>query len=210
MYNAVSMRTRLRKWWPILKALLAIAILIAIGRQFAHALRIPERGLMPALRELWAGILHPTWLIPAGCLYLLGMGFSAVYWYRLLLGLGQQPSFVGAVRAHFIGQMGKYLPGKAWALFLRASEIRGPSVRMGIAIMTSFYDVLTTMTVGALVAAIFFALRIQAGEPNFSSNPMPCRATLCRGTKLFTWSCTSSAAPTSERRQIDSIQIEVP
>jgi uncharacterized membrane protein YbhN (UPF0104 family) len=95
------------------------------------------------------------------------MGFSAVYWYRLLLGLGQQPSFVGAVRAHFIGQMGKYLPGKAWALFLRASEIRGPSVRMGIAIMTSFYDVLTTMTVGALVAAIFFALRIQ----DFSSAP---------------------------------------
>ena len=155
------MRTRLRKWWPILKALLAIAILIAIGRQFAHALRIPERGLLPALRELWAGILHPGWLILAGCLYLLGMGFSAVYWYRLLLGLGQNPPFLGAVRAHFIGQMGKYLPGKAWALFLRSSEIQSSGVRMGIAIMTSFYDVLTTMSVGALIAALLFAVRIQ-------------------------------------------------
>jgi hypothetical protein len=71
--------------------------------------------------------------------------------------LGQRPSFWTSVRAHFIGQMGKYLPGKAWALFLRASLVRGHGARVGIAVATSFYEVLTTMTGGALLAALWFA-----------------------------------------------------
>jgi hypothetical protein len=154
------MRTRLRKWWPLLKALLAIAILIAIGRQFAHALQIPERGFKPALEDLWTRIVHPWWLVLSGCLYLLGLGLSAVYWFGLLRALDQQPTFLSAVRAHFIGQMGKYLPGKAWALVLRGSEVKDAGVHLGVAVMTSFYDVLTTMSAGALTAAILFGLEV--------------------------------------------------
>ncbi len=154
------MRTRLRKWWPLLKALLAIAILLAIGRQFAHALQIPERGFRPALADLWARIADPWWLVLSGGLYLLGLGLSAVYWFGLLRALNQHPTLFAAVRAHFIGQMGKYLPGKAWALVLRASEVRGPKVNVGVAVMTSFYDVLTTMSAGAITAAVLFALQI--------------------------------------------------
>src|SRR5205823_3923511 len=133
------------KWWKLAKALLAIAILVAIGRQFALALQIPQRGLRPSLEDLWGRLLHPAWLLPAGVLYLAGLGFAAVYWYRLLLDLDQHPSFVGAIRAHYVGQMGKYLPGKAWALFLRSSLVRSSRVRVGIAVLTSFYEVLTTM-----------------------------------------------------------------
>ena len=66
------------------------------------------------------------------------------------------------MRAHYIGQLGKYLPGKAWALFLRSNMVRSPTTHVGVAILTSFYEVLITMSSGALLAAILFGL--QAGS----------------------------------------------
>jgi uncharacterized membrane protein YbhN (UPF0104 family) len=144
------MRTWLRKSWPLLKVLLALAILIAIGRQFARDLSRPE---------LWQLPLQPGWLALSALLYLLGLGFSAVYWYRLLVVLGQRPSFLGTMRAHYIGQMGKYLPGKAWALFLRSNLVRSPTTQVGVAVLTSFYEVFVTMASGALLAAVVLGVQ---------------------------------------------------
>ncbi len=146
------MRPRLGKFWPVLKALFAIAILVAIGRQFASDLQRPE---------LWRRSVRFDWLVLSGALYLLGLGFGAVYWYRLLHALGQKSRFLAAIRAHYIGQMGKYLPGKAWALFLRSSLVESAGVRIGVAVLTSFYEVLTTMAMGAFLAAVVFALQAQ-------------------------------------------------
>jgi hypothetical protein len=145
------MRARLRKSWPIIKAVIAIAIVVAIGRQFVLAL--------PSPGEVWQRIVHPGWLAASGVFYIVGLGFSAYYWYRLLCTLHQRPFAPGAVRAYYIGLMGKYLPGKAWALFLRASLAHESGVRIGIAVMTTFYEVLTTMAGGALLAALLFAVQ---------------------------------------------------
>ena len=106
------MRTRLRKVWPYVKLLLGLAIVVIIGRRFYLDLRDHP--------DLWHQSLRPGWLLLSGALYLLGLAFSALCWQRLLLGLGQRVPFLVALRAYYIGHMGKYLPGKAWALFLRA------------------------------------------------------------------------------------------
>jgi hypothetical protein len=144
------MLRRFRKVWPIIKAVLGLLIVAAIGRRFYLDLRDhPELTEQP---------LRPGWLVLSGALYLLGLGTCALFWYRLLWALGQQPALASAVRAYYIGHMGKYLPGKAWALFLRADLVRGPAVRGGLAAMTAFYEVLVTMSAGALVAAVLFAL----------------------------------------------------
>jgi hypothetical protein len=55
--------------------------------------------------------------------------------------------------------MGKYLPGKAWALVLRSGIL--PGVHLSIGILTSFYEVFTTMATGALLATILFAVQIR-------------------------------------------------
>ena len=52
--------------------------------------------------------------------------------------------------------MGKYVPGKAYALVLRADLARGPEVRAGLAGLTAFYEVLVTMATGVVVAALLF------------------------------------------------------
>src|SRR5262249_41926235 len=144
------MRGRLRQLWPFLKMVLAVVIVAAVGRRFVLDLRDHP--------ELWRRPSKPGWLLLCGALYLLGLGFSALYWYRLMRSLGQRLSFPTALRAYYIGHMGKYVPGKAWALFLRADLVRGPNVGAGLAGMTAFYEVLATMTSGALLAAVLFGV----------------------------------------------------
>jgi hypothetical protein len=145
------MRAWLKRWgWPACKLLLAVAICIAIGRQFVRDLQ----GL--SLSDV---ALRPGWLAVSGAAYALALGCSAFYWYRLLFAFDQRPAFLPALRAYYIGLLGKYLPGKAWALFMRGSLIAGPDVLLGVAIITAFYEVFTTMAAGALLAAVLFALQ---------------------------------------------------
>jgi hypothetical protein len=147
------MRSSLRKCWPLAKILFTAAILFFIGRNFLRDLSHDITG------DLWKRHLGFGWLLISGILYLLGLGFSLLFWYRLLKRLGQRPTIESAVRAYYIGHMGKYLPGKAWALMLRAMMVRSDGVRLGVAVLTSFYEVLTTMASGALLgAALYFFL----------------------------------------------------
>lgn len=143
------MSSKLRRIWPIAKALLWFLILYLIGRQFARDLRRPELAQRP---------LHIGWLVVSGLLYAMGIGLSALYWVRLLGHSGSRPPLKAALRAYYIGHLGKYVPGKAWALFLRTSLVRGHGVGTGRAALTSLYEVLTTMAAGALVAAVLFAV----------------------------------------------------
>jgi uncharacterized membrane protein YbhN (UPF0104 family) len=142
------MPRRLKQWWPVLKAGFTLAILVAIGRQFYRDLQHPD---------LWNRPLHGGWLVIAGIVYLAGLGFSGLFWYRVLRTLGQQPDPLATVRSYYISHLGKYLPGRAWALLLRANLVHGRGVRTGVAVLAAFYEVLTTMATGALVALVLFA-----------------------------------------------------
>jgi glycosyltransferase 2 family protein len=138
-----------KQWWPALKFVLGLAIIAVIGVRFAQDLQDP--GLRKAS-------LRPGWMVLSGVLYLLALGCSVLIWYRLLRSLGQRPAVARTVRAYFLGQLGKYLPGKAWSLLLRAAMAAGPGVRAGLAGLTSFYEVLVTMATGVLMAAVVFCL----------------------------------------------------
>ena len=51
---------------------------------------------------------------------------------RTLRVLGQSVSLPLALRAYYIGQLGKYVPGKALVVILRAGLVRGPGSRYGV------------------------------------------------------------------------------
>src|SRR5579884_791922 len=142
------MRFRRLAWlWPWRKLLITVVVLGAVGWRLGPDLANPE---------LWGHSFEPIWLVVSGLFYLLGFGCAVAYWYRLLRGLDQQPTVPAAVRAYFLGLLGKYVPGKAWALLLRAGLVCGPRTHLGVATMTAFYEVITTMASGALIAAIVF------------------------------------------------------
>jgi hypothetical protein len=109
-------------------------------------------------RRLWERPLRPGWVVLSALLYLGGLFFSALTWRRLLTHAGEPPRLFTAVRAYYLGHLGKYLPGKAWALFLRADLVRGDGVRLGVGVVTAFYEVLVTMSGAVLVSAVLFAI----------------------------------------------------
>ncbi len=94
-----------------------------------------------------------AWLAASGGLYLLGTLFCGLFWHRTLRALGQNVGLGTALRAFFIGHLGKYVPGKAMVVVLRAGMIRGPGVEASLAVVSIFFETLTMMSVGSLLAA---------------------------------------------------------
>ncbi len=97
------------------------------------------------------------WLSFAGLLYLAGLIPCGLFWHRTLLCLGQQPRLGETLRAYFIGHLGKYVPGKALVVVLRAGLIRSQRVDTGVAAVSVFYETLTMMATGAFLAAAILA-----------------------------------------------------
>jgi uncharacterized membrane protein YbhN (UPF0104 family) len=141
------MHPKRRPWIALLKLLVAAAILVAIGRQFYQDL---------SREEIRSIDVRLGWLVASAVVYLIAMAFSGLFWLRLMYLFDQRVDAARAFKAYFVGHLGKYLPGKAWALWLRGDLVRGPHVSMSVSIVTAFYEVLTTMATGALVAAVVF------------------------------------------------------
>jgi uncharacterized membrane protein YbhN (UPF0104 family) len=98
--------------------------------------------------------LHLGWAVVAGLLYLASQLPSGWFWWHVLSSLGQIVRLPRALRAYYIGHLGKYVPGKAMVIVIRAGLIGRPHVKTSLAIVAVFYETFTTMAVGALVAAI--------------------------------------------------------
>ncbi len=101
--------------------------------------------------------LRYQWLAASGGLYLLGNLFYGVFWHRTLRALGQEVGLGRALRAYYIGHLGKYVPGKAMVVILRAGLIRGPGVEASLAVVSVFFETLTMMSAGACLAAAIVA-----------------------------------------------------
>lgn len=145
------MHARFRQWWPAVKAAVAVTVVGLVGWQFARTLQSPE---------LWRQALHPRpeWLAAAAVFYLLGLGFSAWFWSKLLRNYGENPPMTAVLRAYYVGHLGKYVPGKALAVLIRVSLIHADGVRTGDAALTAAYETLTTMASGALVAVVLLSV----------------------------------------------------
>jgi uncharacterized membrane protein YbhN (UPF0104 family) len=103
--------------------------------------------------------IRPLWLAASCGLYAAGMVPMWWFWLRILRALGQRPSIARSGRAFFIGQLGKYVPGKAMVVVLRTAFVRGPKVDTTLAALSVFIETLTMMAVGAFVAGAIIAVR---------------------------------------------------
>jgi hypothetical protein len=144
----------LRKRWLLAAAKVALLVLLGWGIHRtldAAAGQLHERHWSPAQ-------LRPIWLLAAMVLYLLGLVPSALFWRRILQAMGQQATIGETLRAYFIGHLGKYVPGKALVVVLRAGLIRSQRVDAAAAAVSVFYETLASMAVGACLAAVILAI----------------------------------------------------
>jgi hypothetical protein len=94
--------------------------------------------LGPGIRELLAGeaVVAPRWgWIAAACAMLaLGYGASAWIWSRMVRDLGgPRLGVADAVRVYMVASLGRYVPGKLWAVAGLAMLARGKGVPAPVA-----------------------------------------------------------------------------
>ncbi|MEZ6102276.1 MAG: lysylphosphatidylglycerol synthase domain-containing protein [Pirellulaceae bacterium] len=128
------------------------------------------RSLAQARQELsqkpldWEDIRW-RWCLLASVLYFLGLLPMAWYWWRLLWAMGERPSWSTTLRAYFLGHLGKYVPGKAMVVVLRAGAIRGQTSNVWLAATSVMIETLTMMAVGGALAAVLGVVAVADRGP---------------------------------------------
>lgn len=139
-------RPRWKKW---LFSLVKLGILLLL----AWFLRDMLRQAFSDLKKYeWR--LQPGWLVAAGLAYVAGLTPIAYFWYRLLRGAGQDVHMFETVRAWWLSQIVKYIPGKAMVLVVRTGMLRSPKIDSTVVAATVFVETLVMMSVGALLALV--------------------------------------------------------
>ncbi len=140
-----------------LTALAKLALVVAIA-WFLHHTAISAWEDLRA-RNWSPASLKPGWLAAAGALYLVGQIFPGWFWQQTLAELGPKPRLRQTLRAYFIGHLGKYVPGKATVILIRAGLLRGSGTSATAATLGVFYETLSTLAVGACLAALILTVR---------------------------------------------------
>jgi uncharacterized membrane protein YbhN (UPF0104 family) len=146
-------RSTARRWLiTAVKLSIAVVVIWAIHGTIADA----WHRLSQHPQQLWA--IRPGWLLVAGLLYLVGILPEGLFWHRALRSLGQEVSLGRTLRAYYFGHLGKYVPGKAAVVVMRAGLVCGPGVNTSIAAASVFLETLTMMASGAFLAAVLLVV----------------------------------------------------
>ena len=132
----------------VLKSVFAVAVIVAIGWHFYSLLSanpLRDRTLTIRLK----------FLLPAGVLYLAAHTLWGTFFWQLLRNQGGKISWFTGVRAYFVSQFGKYVPGKAWVILLRVVMLKSHGLSPAVVGVTGTYETLTSMAAGAMIGVWF-------------------------------------------------------
>lgn len=102
--------------------------------------------------------LSPVWLLAAAAAYLVGWLPSAWYWRRIMAVFGERVTFADTARAYFCSHLGKYIPGKAGVLLIRAGMLKGRGHSAAVAAVTATFETLLLMGAGLAIGLALFPL----------------------------------------------------
>ena len=117
-----------------------------------EALLIRREALVASLPS-WASIRW-HYVFVAAWLYGLGLLPSAFLLRRALMSLGQRPRIGTVLAAQLLGHIGKYVPGKAMVIVIRAGVLARDGVKPVQATMSVFLETFLMMAVGGAVAGL--------------------------------------------------------
>ena len=120
----------------------------------------------------------PGWWFAAAVLYFISWIPAACLWWLLLKQAGVTLPFYPTLRAHFCGHLGKYVPGKALSLVIRAAMLREYRVSGSIAGLMATAETLLTMAVGLLVSISLMPILLGGEDASSLIELLPALKTL--------------------------------
>jgi uncharacterized membrane protein YbhN (UPF0104 family) len=141
--------------WPAFKWTLFLIVLVFVG---IYARRMWGELGSRALRPRWG------WLALATFVSVVGWLPSVWYWRRLLLTLGIRVDGGQLLRAYYCGHPGKYVPGKAMVILIRAALLAPSGVPAAATAYTVTLETLTFMAAGCVTMVLLLPYTI-AGIP---------------------------------------------
>ncbi len=141
------MRHSLQRWTGGVKVLVPLVILVAVGWHFTGILLRSELSTTPFE-------LHYGWLIIAGLLSVTAQLLWSLFWVQLLHHYQAKVSWRLGIRAYFLSQLGRYLPGKIWVVLFRVHLLRKYAPSRSMLALTAVYETLTMMGAGALLGLL--------------------------------------------------------
>ena len=104
---------------------------------------------------LWTNVAPGLeWLLPASFVYLTAYTVWGLYYVILLNNQGAHAPASTGLRAYFISQMGKYVPGKVLVIVIRIGMLRGIGITRTAVGITAMYESLVWVGSGALVGIV--------------------------------------------------------
>jgi glycosyltransferase 2 family protein len=162
-----------------LKWLLFAAVLAFVCRH-GYELWIQNPESQGVVRRAFSNPAAAGWLIASGVIYLLGWLPSVWFWRELMRAIGGRVAFCDAARAYYCGHLGKYVPGKAMVLVIRAAMVKDRGCRALPAAVAVTYETLTMMgtglAVGVALGPILFSQWLAANAPGGVSSPVAATA----------------------------------
>jgi hypothetical protein len=133
------------------KAAVAAMVLWAVGRQVLRTwddLKLHEVAFSVDLSRLAA----------AGLLYLGGLSCCGRFYEQVLRASSTPIALAPALRAYLVSHLGKYIPGKAMVVVMRAGMSMPFGASGATAALATLYETLVMMASGGLVASLGFLL----------------------------------------------------
>jgi hypothetical protein len=143
------------------KSGVTLVVLWAVGRHVARTWN--------DLRDHSLSIdFEPGWLVGAGFLYLAGLLACGRFYERILHSSPTPVKVLPALGAYLVSHLGKYVPGKAMVVVVRAGLVVPFGARAATAAIATFYETLVMMAAGGLIAAVGFARAASADAVRFA------------------------------------------
>lgn len=146
-----------RAWWRLTQWILGVGLVVLAARALLR-----NWNELQAQQIVWT--IRPTWLAAALAVMLLSYVLQIEVWRRVVQALGYHLRWRQAARVCTVSNLGKYVPGKVWAIAGAALLAQQEGVAPGAAIAAAVLLQGLALASGVAVAA-FLAPELVEGLP---------------------------------------------
>lgn len=142
-----------KPWWIfVLRLTVVLVVAVALGLAIERA--VAHWKLQSRENQLQLTDLDYRWLLASAGFYAVGLLPATMVLSRAVRSLGANPSLRSVMAAQLIGHLGKYVPGKAMVIVLRAAILNrsGAKVSIRAATIAITIETLTVIATGAMLA----------------------------------------------------------